>query len=195
MGQYDELYPALQEAKDIQDTQKSKGFLIPDRVHKATKRIKNLEELLKYFPEMKAFLDATEQEIPRPKNKRRRKSYYSGKKRHTVKTQIITNKDGLIIHKTGHVHGRKHDYDLFKDKHPPIPKDVEMNADLGYQGIDKDFPSLKSRIPIKRKRGKVLEKKDKRYNKKLNRLSRKSLLPISFMSKISRSDHFILRAG
>ena len=35
---------------------------------------------------------------------------------------------------------------LFKDKHPPIPKDVEMNADLGYQGIDKDFPSLKSRI-------------------------------------------------
>jgi hypothetical protein len=44
-----------------------------------------------------------------------------------------------------------------------------MNADLGYQGIDKDFPSLKSRIPIKRKRGKVLEKKDKRYNKKFNR--------------------------
>jgi len=143
---------------------------LPDRVHRATKKIKNLEELLKYFPEMKAFLDATEQEIPRPKNKRRRKSYYSGKKkRHTVKTQIITNKDGLIIHKTGHVHGRKHDYDLFKDKHPPIPKDVEMNADLGYQGIDKDFPSLKSRIPIKRKRGKVLEKKDKRYNKKFNR--------------------------
>ena len=75
----------------------------------------------------------------------------------------------MIIHKTGHVHGRKHDHDLFKKNHPSIPKDVEMNADLGYQGIDKDFPSLKSRIPIKRKRGKVLEKKDKRYNKKLNR--------------------------
>ena len=44
-----------------------------------------------------------------------------------------------------------------------------MNADSGYQGIDKDFPSLKSRIPVKRKRGNVLEKKDKRYNKKLNR--------------------------
>ena len=42
---------------------------------------------------MKAFLDATEQEIPMPKNKRRRKSHYSGKKkRYTVKTQIITNK-------------------------------------------------------------------------------------------------------
>jgi hypothetical protein len=32
---------------------------------------------------MKAFLDATEQEIPRPKNKRRRKSYYSEKRRDT----------------------------------------------------------------------------------------------------------------
>jgi hypothetical protein len=28
---------------------------------------------------MEAFIDATEQEIPRPKNKRRRKNYYSGK--------------------------------------------------------------------------------------------------------------------
>jgi hypothetical protein len=143
---------------------------LPKRVHEATKKINDEKELLKYFPEMKVFLDATEQEIPRPKNKRRRKSYYSGKKkRHTVKTQIMTNKNGLIIHKTGHVHGRKHDYDLFKDKHPPIPKDVEINADLGYLGIDKDFPLLRSRIPIKRKKGKVLEKKDKRYNKRISK--------------------------
>jgi len=40
-------------------------------------------------------------------------------RRRTVKTQIIMNKDGLIIHITGHVRGRKHDYDLFRDKHPP----------------------------------------------------------------------------
>lgn len=54
-----------------------------------------MEELLKYFPELEAFLDTTEQEIPRPENRRRRKSYYSGKKkRHTVKTQIITNRNG-----------------------------------------------------------------------------------------------------
>ena len=35
---------------------------------------------------------ASEQEIPRPKNKRKRKSYYSGKKKkHTVKTQYMVN--------------------------------------------------------------------------------------------------------
>ncbi len=53
---------------------------LPKRVHKKIKRIGDINELLKYFPAMKAFLDATEQEIPRPKNKRRRKSYYSGVK-------------------------------------------------------------------------------------------------------------------
>jgi len=39
------------------------------------------------FPGFKAFLDATEQEIPRPHGKRKQKTHYSGKrKKHTVKT-------------------------------------------------------------------------------------------------------------
>lgn len=75
------------------------------------------------------------------------------KKRHTVKTQVITNKDGIIIHKTPHVHGKKHDYELFKRKHPPLPSDIEINGDLGYQGIENDFPEIKSRIPIKKPKG------------------------------------------
>jgi len=50
---------------------------------------------------------ASEQEIPRPNNKRRRKSYNSGKKKkHTVKTQDIVNSEGTILHKTGHERGR-----------------------------------------------------------------------------------------
>ena len=54
---------------------------LPEKIHKQTKKIGDIVELLEIFPEMKAFLDATEQEIPRPKNKRRRKSHYSGKKK------------------------------------------------------------------------------------------------------------------
>lgn len=38
-----------------------------------------------YFPGFQAFIDSTEQEIQRPKNKKRKKEYYSGKKKkHTV---------------------------------------------------------------------------------------------------------------
>lgn len=51
-----------------------------EKIHRKVKRISNIDELLRYFPGMKASVDATEQEIPRPKNRRRRKSYYSGKR-------------------------------------------------------------------------------------------------------------------
>ena len=174
---------------------------LPKKVHKMTKKIGDIEGLLKYFPGVKAFVDATEQEIPRPKNKRRRKNYYSGKKRkHTVKTQIITNKKGLIIHKTGYVNGKKHDYELFKKKHPPIPHDVELNGDSGYQGIQKDFPEIKSRIPVKKQRGISLEKKDKRHNRKLGKervvvehmigkMKKFNIMGTKFRNKLNRYDN------
>jgi len=142
---------------------------LPEKVYKKAKRINDLNELLEYYPELKAFIDATEQEIPRPKNKRRRKSHYSGKKKkHTVKTQLMVNKDGLILHKTGYERGRKHDYDIFKKKHPKIPKNVELTTDLGYQGIEKDFPKMKTRIPKKKRKGKRRTKAEKKFNKKLS---------------------------
>lgn len=47
---------------------------LPQKVHRKVRRIRDMDELPEYFPEMKAFVDATEQEIPRPKNKRRRRS-------------------------------------------------------------------------------------------------------------------------
>jgi len=143
---------------------------LPEKVHKRTKRISTIKELLEYYPEMKAFLDATEQEIPRPKNKKRRKTHYSGKKKkHTVKTQLLTNKKGLIIHKTKHVAGRVHDYELWKRTHPSIPPDVELEGDSGYQGIQKDFSELKTRIPVKKPNGKKLTKKQKKHNKQLSK--------------------------
>jgi hypothetical protein len=144
---------------------------IPEKMTKKTRRIGTLEELLELFPEMKAFIDTTEQEIPRPKNKRRRKNYYSGKKKkHTVKTQIMVNKKGVILNKTKHQNGKKHDYDMFKKKGPPpLPPEVETGVDLGYLGIEKDYPDMKVKIPVKKPKGKELTKKQKRQNKKLRK--------------------------
>lgn len=143
---------------------------LPEKIHKQTKKIGDIEELLEFFPEMKAFLDATEQEIPRPKNKRRRKSHYSGKKKkHTVKTQLIVNKEGLIIHKSNYHRGREHDYSVWKKTNPDIPEDVEIGTDLGYQGIKDDFPDIKSRLPIKKTKGRRLTKKARKHNKKLGK--------------------------
>ena len=84
---------------------------IPQKIYNKTKRLKTPEEVEKYFPGFLAFTDCTEQQIPRPIDKNRRKKYYSGKKkRHTVKNQITVNKDGYILHKAAHKKGRKHDY-------------------------------------------------------------------------------------
>ncbi len=118
---------------------------------------------------MKAFLDATEQEIPRPKNKRKRKSHYSGKKKkHTVKTQLLVNTKGLIVHKSGYRRGRVHDYTIWKETRPYIPPGVEVGMDLGFKGMQKDFPHVKSRLPVKKLRTKQLTKRQKAYNRKLS---------------------------
>ena len=40
----------------------------PKKLHDKARRLQTLQEIEAMFPEFKAFLDATEQEIPRPKN-------------------------------------------------------------------------------------------------------------------------------
>ncbi len=116
-----------------------------------TKRLKPPEEVEKYFPGFLAFTDCTEQQpIPRPVDKERRKLYYSGKKkRHTiVKNQITVNNRGYILHKVGYKKGRKHDYDVYKKNHPVIPKEVVNVFDLGYLGVETDFPEQLSALTI-----------------------------------------------
>jgi hypothetical protein len=174
---------------------------IPEKITKQTQRIHDLDELLELYPEMKAFIDATEQEIPRPKNKRRRKNYYSGKKKkHTVKTQIVVNKKGLILHKTKHRNGKQHDYDIFKKTGPPpIPPEVEIGVDLGYFGIEKDYPDLNVNIPVKKPKKKELTPKEKRYNKKqrkarvivehtIGRMKKFRIMGEEFRNRLTRYD-------
>ena len=74
---------------------------IPQKTYRITKRLKTPEEVEKYYPGFMAFIDCTEQQqIPRPIDNKRLDAYYSGKKkRHTVvKTQIMVNNRGFIIH-------------------------------------------------------------------------------------------------
>ena len=91
---------------------------------------------------------------------------YSGKKkRHTVKTQLMVNNHGIIIHKTDHKKGRRHDYDIYKKNHPLIPKQVVSVFDLGYLGVEKDFPQQLSTLPYRKKRNLDLSEEEKEYNK------------------------------
>jgi hypothetical protein len=58
---------------------------LPQKLYNITRRLRTVQEVELYFPGFKAFIDSTEQEIPRPKDNKRKKEYYSGKKKkHTV---------------------------------------------------------------------------------------------------------------
>ncbi|MGI0085815.1 MAG: transposase family protein, partial [Nitrososphaerales archaeon] len=153
---------------------------IPKKIHNLTRRLRTLEEVEQFFPGFKAFVDATEQEIPRPVDKKKRKTHYSGKKKkHTVKTQLAVNSNGLIVHRTNHARGRRHDLDIYKGHHPILPKEVEQNFDRGYDGIKNYFSDLNCVTPFKKRstgRGHRGEKAEdltpeqKRFNKELSKV-------------------------
>lgn len=152
---------------------------LPKKIHEQVKRLGAVEEVERYFPGFKAFVDSTEQEIPRPKNKAKRKTHYSGKKkRHTVKTQLTVNSKGLIVHRTNHARGRRHDLDIYRQHHPDLPKKVEQDFDRGYDGVKNYFPDLKCAVPFKRRghgrghRGEKAEEltlEQKQFNKQLSK--------------------------
>jgi hypothetical protein len=174
---------------------------LPKKLYKRTRRLRTIDEVEEYFPGFKAFIDSSEQEIPRPKNKRRRKSYYSGKKRkHTIKTQYMVNSEGAILHKTGHDRGRIHDYEIFKNKHPITPLQVENVLDLGYLGVKNDFPTVKYVLPFRKKRKSELSDGEKRYNRKysklriivehtVSRIKKFGIMGTKFRNRLGRYDH------
>lgn len=140
---------------------------IPGKIYAKAKRISTLEELEEYFPGLKVFIDASEQEIPRPKEKRKRRTHYSGKKKkHTVKNQYAGNLRGEIIYKPPHSPGRPHDYSILKKKRPVLPKGLQTFIDLGYKGMEKDFPEMNPVLPHKKKKGVKLTPVQKEFNRK-----------------------------
>ena len=162
----------LDQSNVYRDIQKIEGLIrlclpIPQKLYNVTRRLKTKEEVEQYFPGFMAFTDCSEQPIPRPKNRLRRRLYYSGKrKKHTVKNLYTVNQKELIIYKTKHKQvGRKHDYKVYKDNHPNIPKDVTSMYDLGFFGVETDYSKQKSSLPIKRKKNQILTKKEEEYNR------------------------------
>jgi hypothetical protein len=62
----------------------------------------------------------------------------------------MVNIEGTILHKTGHDRGRIHDYEIFKNKHPITLLQVENVLDLGYMGVNNDFPTVKYVLPFRK---------------------------------------------
>jgi hypothetical protein len=91
-------------------------------------------------------VDVTESSINRPQ--KGQKEYYSGKKRHTLKTQVIIERDSREIIDAREAKGGEHDFKVFKDTiGKGISNSIRLDADSGYQGI-KEYHA-NSFIPVK----------------------------------------------
>jgi DDE superfamily endonuclease len=134
---------------------------------KKQRRINTLDELLRAYPDLKEVLvDATEQPIPQPKDKRKRKLAYSGKQQeHTIKTQILASKE-LILHVFGGLPGCLNDQVLLGASGVlhQVPPGVRVRLDKGYPGTAERYPSVAVVQPVRKRRGHQLTVLGRAYN-------------------------------
>ena len=149
-------------------------LLTPSLQKQAKKRIGTLEELLETYPEFKEILvDATEQEVPKPKDKLARKQRYSGKKkRHTLKSQVAVS-NRLVLHLSKHVPGSVHDYSLLRATgvvYTVQAQQRKLRLDKGYEGVETAYPDADIAKPKRAQRNHPLTLLEKLYNQLLSSL-------------------------
>lgn len=144
-------------------------------------KLRSPQAVMAAFPEVSLVIDAKEQRVQRPKNKKdengnvedRQRPYYSGKKKaHTVKSQIAVRPDGLIEAVSESVAGGAiHDITLLRqtDLLSQLGDDEAAMLDKGYDGIQKDYPEVRLYQPYKARRNHPLTEEQKAYNRLLAR--------------------------
>lgn len=140
------------------------------------KKLSCVTEIMDAFPDVRLIIDAKEQRVERPKNKKdkdgnvqdRQKPYYSGKKKaHTIKNQAAISPTGLVEHASESVPGSTHDLTLLRqtDLLSELADDEAAMMDKGYDGITADHPNKKLYLPFKARRNHPLNQKQKDYNR------------------------------
>jgi hypothetical protein len=133
-----------------------------------------------------ALVDATEQPVYRSQDNEERKRYYSGKKKaFTLKTEFVTDGEHHIRAISEAVPGAMHDKKLSDEVKTVerLPDGCEVDADKGYQGLDKQVtrvtvrnaetgeeqqvPRLQVKTPFKKPKGKELTDEQEEFNRQL----------------------------
>lgn len=142
-------------------------------------KLHSVAEVMDAFPDVRLIIDAKEQRVERPKNKKDKdgnvqdcqKAYYSGKKKaHTIKNQAAISPIGLVEHASESVPGGStHDLTLLRqtDLLSELADDEAAMMDKGYDGIAADYPDKKLYVPFKARRNHPLTEDQKAYNRLL----------------------------
>jgi DDE superfamily endonuclease/Helix-turn-helix of DDE superfamily endonuclease len=135
----------------------------PTRKHRG----RNLEELLRDFPELKELGilgDGVERPTRRPKDNEKQKKQYSGKKkRHTRKNIILTNPDTTEVVFLGETQdGTMHDKKALDKEEFQTNIPVNLGVDLGFEGLE--IKNVRIVLPWKKPKGKELTELQKQQN-------------------------------
>lgn len=134
------------------------------------RRMRSVEDFFRVFPEAKeVFVDGTERPIQRPKDAERQKANYSGKKkRHTRKNLIISTKQRRIGFLSRTVEGKQADITILRAQAPPraIPSAVKVHGDLGFKGLDTEYPLHRFSLPFRKSRTHDMTDAQKERNRK-----------------------------
>lgn len=98
--------------------------------------------------------------------KRTKSVLFREKKRHTLKCQIIANRNTLEIICLSFGKGRRHDFQIFKVSGIHIHPDTESLQDSGYQGISAYHAN--SYVPLKKPQHGELTSLEREYNRALS---------------------------
>ena len=135
------------------------------------RKLNSMEEFLEKFPlAKKVILDGTERPVQRPKENESQKENYSGKKkRHTRKHITGSTPDKRVIILTKARGGKIHDKRQLDEEVlvEYIPDDVDIEADLGFQGLQNEYERVF--LPHKKPRGKELSTLQKMQNQEFSR--------------------------
>jgi hypothetical protein len=128
------------------------------------RQAKDIETVLAACSGLAFIIDGTERPIRRPKNPDRQKENYSGKKkRHTVKNNVIVDKNTRKI--TGlstTCAGKKHDKKLADEHELRFPEGSKLWKDTGFQGYEPENTATFQ--PKKKPKGGELTPEEKAQN-------------------------------
>jgi DDE superfamily endonuclease len=114
----------------------------------------------------------------------------------------VVNKEALgYLEDPRYEYCRINAYEIFKNKPPLIALQVENVLDLGYMGVQNDFPTVKSVLPFRKSRKKSeLSNEEKKYNRKhsklrvivehtVSRIKKFEIMGTKFRNKLKRYDN------
>jgi hypothetical protein len=113
-------------------------------------------------------IDGTERPLQRPKNKRRQREFYSGKKkRHTVKNVVIVDRRTRKIKALSRTRvGKTNDKRVADEEEYRFPKRSTLWKDTGFQGCEP--PNITTIQPKKRPRKGKLTDEEKAQNRAIS---------------------------